>query len=118
MTTNLSEDELKMFLRPELRNRIDEIIKFNDLNKEVVEKIVELHIMINTLIDKVGGVLIKNGYEPEYGARKQLKRFDHLFNKRLIRRDILSEISKYMLEHPESDSIHVDYDGGVLISEQ
>ena len=120
MTTNLSEDELKMFLRPELRNRIDEIIKFNDLNKEVVEKIVELHIqgMINTLdrqgisCSVNGGVrehLIKNGYEPEYGARPV---------KRLIRRDILSEISKYMLEHPESDSIHVDYDGGVLISEQ
>ena len=32
MTTNLSEDKLKMFLRPELRNRIDEIIKFNNLN--------------------------------------------------------------------------------------
>ena len=120
MTTNLTEDELKMFLRPELRNRIDEIIKFNDLNKEVVEKIVELHIqgMINTLdrqgisCSVNGGVrehLIKNGYEPEYGARPV---------KRLIRRDILSEISKYMLEHPESDSIHVDYDGGVLISEQ
>ena len=59
-----------------------------------------------------GGVrehLIKNGYEPEYGARPV---------KRLIRRDILSEVSKYMLEHPESNSIHVDYDDGVLISER
>ena len=120
LTTNLVEEELKMFLRPELRNRIDEIIKFNDLNKEVVEKIVELHIqgMINTL-DRQGisctvngGIrehLIKNGYEPEYGARPV---------KRLIRRDILSQISKYMLKNPESNSIHVDYDNGVLISDR
>jgi ATP-dependent Clp protease ATP-binding subunit ClpB len=120
MTTNLTEEELRVFLRPELRNRIDEIIKFNDLNKEVIEKIVELHLqgMIRTLDTQGisctvnGGVkeyLIKNGYQPEYGARPV---------KRLIRRDILSEISKYMLNHPESNSIHVDYDDGVMIRER
>ena len=30
MTTNLAESEINVFLRPEFRNRIDEIVKFND----------------------------------------------------------------------------------------
>jgi len=117
MTTNLTESELNVFLRPELRNRIDEIVKFNDLNKEVIEKIVEMHIqgMIRTIEKQNikctvnGGVreyLTKNGYQPEYGARPI---------NRLIRRDILSEISKYMLEHPEKESIHIDYNDGVVL---
>ena len=118
MTTNLTESELNVFLRPELRNRIDEIVKFNDLNKEVVEKIVEMHIqgMIQTIekqgikCDVNGGIrdyLIKNGYQPEYGARPV---------NRLIRRDILSEVSKYMLENPETESIHINYNNGVIVS--
>ena len=118
MTTNLTESELNIYLKPELRNRIDEIVKFNDLNKEVVEKIVDMHIrgMIQT-IEKQGikcivngGIrdyLIKNGYQPEYGARPV---------NRLIRRDILSEVSKYMLENPEVESINVGYDNGVIVS--
>ena len=51
--------------------------------------------------------LIKNGYQPEYGARPV---------NRLIRRDILSEVSKYMLENPEMESIHIDYNNGVIVS--
>ena len=118
MTTNLTESELNIYLKPELRNRIDEIVKFNDLNKEVVEKIVDMHIrgMIQT-IEKQGikcivngGIrdyLIKNGYQPEYGARPV---------NRLIRRDILSEVSKYLLENPEVESINVGYDNGIIVN--
>jgi ATP-dependent Clp protease ATP-binding subunit ClpA len=57
-----------------------------------------------------GGIrdyLIKNGYQPEYGARPV---------NRLIRRDILSEVSKYMLENPETESIHINYNNGVIVS--
>ena len=119
MTTNLAESEINVFLRPEFRNRIDEIVKFNDLNREVIEKIVEMHIhgMIQTIekqgikCDVNGGIrdyLIKNGYQPEYGARPV---------NRLIRRDILSEVSRYMLENPQTESIHIGYDdNGVMVS--
>ena len=119
MTSNLSKKEMNLFLRPELRNRIDEIIHFNDLSKEALDKIVELN--IQSLIDKLndqgincsinGGVrkpLTDNGFQPEYGARPM---------KRLIRRDILAEISKYMLENPAQNSFQVDYDNGVMISQ-
>ena len=119
MTTNLTESEIDTYLRPEFRNRIDEIVKFNDLNREVIEKIVEMHIhgMIQTIekqgikCDVNGGIrdyLIKNGYQPEYGARPV---------NRLIRRDILSEVSRYMLENPQTESIHIGYDdNGVFVS--
>ena len=118
MTTNLTESELNIYLKPELRNRIDEIVKFNDLNEEVVEKIVDMHIsrMIEN-IEKHGitchvdgsirNYLIKNGYQPEYGARPI---------NRLIRRDILSEVSKYLLENPDVESINIKYDNGVIVS--
>tara|TARA_Y100001970_G_C14244445_1_gene867073 strand:+ start:1281 stop:3344 length:2064 start_codon:yes stop_codon:yes gene_type:complete len=119
MTSNLTKKEMNHFLRPELRNRIDEIIHFNNLNKEALDKIVELN--IQSLIDKLNdqgiscsinqGVLkhlVENGFQPEYGARPI---------KRLIRRDILAEISKYMLENPGQNSFQVDYDNGVMISQ-
>ena len=118
MTTNLTESELNIYLKPELRNRIDEIVKFNDLNEDVIEKIVDLHIrgMIQN-IEKQGitchvdgsvrNYLIKNGYQPEYGARPI---------NRLIRRDILSEVSKYMLENPKVESINIGHDNGVIVS--
>jgi len=118
MTTNLTESELNIYLKPELRNRIDEIVKFNDLNEDVIEKIVDLHIrgMIQN-IEKQGitchvdgsvrNYLIKNGYQPEYGARPI---------NRLIRRDILSEVSKYILENPEVESINIGHDNGVIVN--
>ncbi len=117
MTTNLTESEINVFLRPEFRNRIDEIVKFNDLSKEVIEKIVEMHIhrMIETIekqgikCDVNGGIrdyLIKNGYQPEYGARPI---------NRLIRRDILSEVSKYLLENSDVEFINIGYDNGVTV---
>ena len=118
MTTNLTESELNIYLKPELRNRIDEIVKFNDLNEDIIEKIVDLHIrgMIQN-IEKQGitchvdgsvrNYLIKNGYQPEYGARPI---------NRLIRRDILSEVSKYMLENPEVESINIGHDNGVIVN--
>ena len=34
----------------------------------------------------------------------------------IIRRDILSEVSKYMLENPETESIHINYNNGVIVS--
>ena len=118
MTTNLTESEINVFLRPEFRNRIDEIVKFNDLSKEVIEKIVEMHIhrMIETIekqgikCDVNGSIrdyLIKNGYQPEYGARPI---------NRLIRRDILSQVSRYMLENPDVESIDIGYDNGIIVN--
>jgi len=117
MTSNLSENELGTFLRPEFRNRIDETIRFNDLSKDVIRKIVELNIqkMVNLfknngykcLVDqKVIDDLCLRGYHPDYGARPI---------KRLIKSDLVSQISKYILENQNTEVIEVLYDNGINV---
>lgn len=71
---------IKEFLRPEFINRIDSIVRFNDLSTEVLKNIVEKYIdELNTTL-KVNKVkvqldkkakdwLIKNGTEKGMGAR-------------------------------------------------
>jgi ATP-dependent Clp protease ATP-binding subunit ClpC len=44
LTTNLSEGDMQVVLRPELLNRIDEVIGFNALGLEQIEKIVAIHV--------------------------------------------------------------------------
>ena len=117
MTSNLSENELGTFLRPEFRNRIDETIRFNDLNKDVIRKIVELNIqkVVNLfkhngyqcLVDqKVIDDLCLRGYHPDYGARPI---------KRLIKSDLVSQVSKYILKNHSTEVIEVIYDNGINV---
>ena len=117
MTTNLSQQEVNTFLKPELRNRIDDIIHFNNLNKDAIEKIVDIHIkrmidalaqqgLVCTVDDSIREYLVKYGYEPEFGARPI---------KRLIQREILSELSMFILENPEIQEINLYFDQGILI---
>ena len=119
MTSNLKNDELNLCLKPELRNRIDEIIYFNELNQDAIRKIVELNIgkMVKMLAAQnihcevdasVIDDLCKNGFQPEFGARPI---------KRLINRDILSKISKYILERPDVVSIWVIFDKEIRIED-
>ena len=118
MTSNLQKNEMDMFLKPEFRNRIDEIVYFNELTPEVIKHIVDLNLqrMVNTLQsqnihcfldDSIPNYLYKNGYKPEFGARPI---------KRLIRRDILSEISRFMLEQSDVESIRIFYEEGVKVN--
>ncbi len=44
MTSNLSENELKNFMRPEFINRIDDIITFNNLTEPVIRRIIDLQL--------------------------------------------------------------------------
>ncbi len=103
MTTNMAHEDVKKYLRPEFINRIDEIIIFNDLKENVIRKIVDIQLdrvkkrlneqNITIQVDEsVKNYLVKNGYVPEYGARPI---------NRIIKREILAELSRYILEHPE-----------------
>jgi len=77
--------ELKNTFRPEFINRIDEIITFNSLNREVIyeilDKIIEeinyrledKNIKIE-LTNKCRDYIIENSYDIEYGARP-IKRY-------------------------------------------
>lgn len=71
---------LEKTFRPEFRNRLDAIIKFNSLPKEVVEQVVDKFVsdIDSQLRDKKASLTLsseartwfaENGFNPEYGAR-------------------------------------------------
>jgi ATP-dependent Clp protease ATP-binding subunit ClpC len=72
--------ELKKVFRPELLNRIDEVIVFHKLTKEEIKTIVELlmkrlreqvgeHDATIELTDAAKELLVEKGYDPTMGAR-------------------------------------------------
>lgn len=100
MTSNLPEPELKNYFRPELINRLDQIIVFNRLKPADMDKIVENElsralanvessgIKIN-IDDQVKTYLAKKGYDATYGARPL---------KRLIQNLLLDELALKLLD--------------------
>jgi ATP-dependent Clp protease ATP-binding subunit ClpC len=74
------EKELKKTFAPEFLNRIDEIITFNSLSKEDINKIIDIE--INKVVSRMKNLefeleltetamnhISEKGYDPEYGAR-------------------------------------------------
>jgi len=72
--------ELKRTFRPELLNRIDDVIVFHELSHEEIKQIVDLLMkrvrdqlaeqdMELILSEEAKEVLVKEGYDPVYGAR-------------------------------------------------
>ena len=91
---------LKKTLRPEFVNRIDEIVMFQPLSKREIRSIVNMQIdNLNKLLAQQNlqveftkyalDQLVEMGYEPMYGARPL---------KRVIQRNVLNELSKFILE--------------------
>jgi ATP-dependent Clp protease ATP-binding subunit ClpC len=107
------EKELKKKFAPEFINRIEEIIYFNDLNKDDIHKILflELDKSINRLkllgfnaeIDEsLINKLIEVGFDPQYGARPM---------KRAIRKWVDDFIIDVILEQPTIGStFRMSYD--------
>jgi ATP-dependent Clp protease ATP-binding subunit ClpC len=52
MTTNLADDELSDAFRPEFLNRIDDVVRFNDLQLEDIRQIVTIH--VDALAERLG----------------------------------------------------------------
>ena len=113
MTSNLpSVDAVKKHFRPEFVNRIDEILFFNELGKDVMsgivkiqlrgleqrlaERRIELHVS-----DKAIKWLGDNGYDPIFGARPL---------KRLITSSVEDRIADMILSGKISDGGTVDVD--------
>ncbi|MBH49628.1 MAG: type VI secretion system ATPase TssH [Candidatus Marinimicrobia bacterium] len=109
MTSNMKRSDLNQFLRPEFINRIDEVMSFNDLDKDVVKEIVimklnllhrkfnKLNIQVN-INESVINYLVKNGFDSQFGARPV---------NRLIKRDILAQLSKQMIQEPENRNVNI-----------
>lgn len=110
---------LKQTIRPELLNRIDEIIMFQPLMKKEIKNIIR--IQLEELREKLLGngvdlqfseyaldYLAENGFDPQFGARPL---------KRLIQKEIINQLSKKLLAGT-IDKVHpvlVDvFDGTVV----
>ncbi len=111
MQTRVTE-ELRRHMRPELLNRIDEIIVFHALNREQITQIVDLLLRrtANSLADRkmtlevtdaAKAVLADQGFDPLYGARPL---------RRTIQRLVENPISSGILrrEFQGGDTIVVD----------
>ncbi len=107
-------DLLKRSIKPEFLNRVDEIIMFQPLSEEEVQKIVKNQLRDVTKMLEKNGVnveftkkaiehIAKVGFDPQFGARPV---------KRVIQREVLNELSKIILAGK------VDKDCVIMVDEQ
>ena len=103
---------LKQTFRPELLNRIDEIIIFDSLTEEHLKQIVDLLLkdvqkrlsergIVVELTESARSWLVKEGYDPVYGARPLRRAIQHHIENPLSRRILDGEFG-------EGDTILID----------
>ncbi len=101
MTSNLqSQEALRNHFRPEFLNRIDDIIFFHELSRDHIKAIVEIQLrgLLKRLADRKIAVeltdaakdfLVREGYDPIYGARPL---------KRALQRHLLDPLARRVLD--------------------
>ena len=112
-------EDLRGFFKPEFLNRVDEVIIFNPLSKELLKQIVEIQVnrMKRFIRDKDIGIELTDrakdyfaevGFDPVYGARPL---------KRVLQKMILNELAKKILDGTFTgcDTVEVDYENGKVV---
>lgn len=116
------EQELHKYFKPEFINRVDEVIMFNKLTKEVLSSILdklikeietrlkELNLTI-TLTPAARNYFVENGYDEYYGARPL---------KRLVSRELETVLAKQLIENTVKPNakLEVDYQNDKIIINQ
>lgn len=113
-------DRIAPYFRPEFLNRFNSIIKFNHLQKENLEEIVDLMLAeVNqttakkgislTITDDAKAHLIDLGYNHAMGARPL---------RRIIEQEIRDRITDYYLDHPEVKKLQAILKEGQLVIRQ
>ncbi len=110
---------LRTAFKPEFLNRVDDIIIFHPLQREHLEKIIDIQMkrlqerlapkrIMLTLSPAAKQYLAREGYDPVFGARPL---------KRVIQRDILNALSVKILEgaFKEGDQIEVDVEDNKIV---
>jgi ATP-dependent Clp protease ATP-binding subunit ClpB len=110
---------LKVQLKPEFLNRIDEIVMFEPLTRHDIEQIVDIQ------MGTIHRMLAHNGIELEYtpAARNLIAQmgYDPLFGarpvKRVIQREVVNDLSKRILagEVEREKPIRIDAEGERLV---
>jgi ATP-dependent Clp protease ATP-binding subunit ClpB len=109
MTSNIQEQDLAVRFRPEFLNRIDEIVRFNNLQPEHIHGIVKIQLQAlqKRLQDKRIGfefseavvqMLARKGFDPQFGARPL---------KRLIQTELMNPLAKKMIAGEIKEGQHV-----------
>ena len=106
---------LKLQLKPEFLNRIDEIVMFEPLTRHDIEKIVDIQMgIIRAMLQRNGvtleyspaarNLIAQMGYDPLFGARPV---------KRVIQREVVNDLSKRILagEVDRERPIRIDAEG-------
>ena len=99
MTSNATREQLRLTMRPEFLNRIDEIITFQQLSQEQIVQVVRLQIKkVTDMLERQGirlditdaavNYLAQEGFDPDFGARPV---------KRAIQHQVLNELSRKIL---------------------
>jgi len=110
------ELELRDTFRPEFLNRIDEVLFFNPLGREHLERIVDIQLerfrkllaqreLTIELTDAAKHLIAERGYDPIYGARPL---------KRSIQKNLIDPLANALLagEFSAGDTVAVDVDPG------
>ena len=99
MTSNATREQLRMTMRPEFLNRIDEIITFTQLSEDEIAQVVRLQLArVEKMLEPQGFKLevtdhaikwlAREGYDPDFGARPV---------KRAIQQYVLNDLSRKLL---------------------
>jgi len=116
-SNDVIDKELKKKFAPEFLNRIDDVVMFNSLNKEDINKIIGIE--IERLVERVqkmefeleiteGAVeyIASQGFDPEYGARP-LKRAIQKYVEDVLTEEIIQQnpekMSKLLLDYNKED---------------
>jgi ATP-dependent Clp protease ATP-binding subunit ClpC len=112
-------DQVQQTLRPELLNRIDDVVLFSSLDKTELRQVVDL--MLDGTRQRLAGqdvtlqvtdgardALVETGYKPEFGAR-QLRR--------TVQREVSNKLSTMLLsgDLSEGDTATVGADGSKIV---
>ncbi|MCD5385106.1 AAA family ATPase [Candidatus Gracilibacteria bacterium] len=121
MTSNIKEENLKTFFRPEFLNRIDDIVKFNELDENVIIGIIDILLENVSKLLKEKGInvkfndnlkkyIAKTGYDQEFGARPLKRAITNTINNQLSVKLLNEEIKS-------GDKITLDLDqkGNLII---
>jgi len=114
-----TKDALKRTFRPEFLNRVDEVIVFESLTEEQLEKIVDLQVveladrlteqeLTIRLTEAARKWIARRGYDPQFGARPL---------RRTIQRYVETPLSKKMLaeEFQAGDTVLLDVEEDTLV---
>ena len=118
---NLVNEELKQFFRPEFINRLDEIIVFRQLNKEEIKQIADILLqqvfgrlteqgITLSVTEAFKDLLVKEGYNPSYGARPLRRAI-----MRLLEDVLAEEMLSGKLKEGQSAIVDVDENGVVKV---